>query len=283
MEIKICSRCKRELTTDKFSKHKRTHDGLNCYCKECKSKISKIFRESNKEKINEGKRKYYGNNTQKVKDSNKRYIETHTDKVKEGQRKYRENNKKEILEGQRKYREENVEKIKEGNREYRENNKEKRTIALKKWREENLDKVKENLKQYYEKNKEIILKYQSKYARENLEKYRIRSQKRKALKRTLPCTLTIIQWKAIKLHFNNTCAYCGRELPLAQEHFIALSKGGEYSHNNIIPACQSCNSSKHNADFFTWYPQYKYYSKKREKFIISFLNYKNNIQQLSIL
>ena len=109
----------------------------------------------------------------------------------------------------------------------------------------------------------------------------MRNQRRMALKRKLSSTLTLAQWENMKMHFNNKCAYCGKELPLAQEHFLALTKGGEYTVNNIIPSCKTCNSSKCNKDFFTWYPKYKYFSKKREKIILKFLNYKNEIQQLT--
>ena len=107
-------------------------------------------------------------------------------------------------------------------------------------------------------------------------------QRREARKRSLECNLTAKQWLDIKLQFDNKCAYCGKELPLAQEHFLALSKSGEYTVNNIICACKTCNSSKSNKDFFTWYPKYKYYSKKRERFILKFLNYKDGIQQITL-
>lgn len=46
-------------------------------------------------------------------------------------------------------------------------------------------------------------------------------------------------------YFNSHCAYCIR--PLVQvtlDHIVPLSKGGEHSIGNIVPACQSCNSSK---------------------------------------
>ena len=43
---------------------------------------------------------------------------------------------------------------------------------------------------------------------------------------------------------------------------------------NIIPSCKRCNSSKSNKDFFEWYPQYEYYSKENENFILSYLGYK---------
>lgn len=108
-------------------------------------------------------------------------------------------------------------------------------------------------------------------------------QRRRSLKRKLETTLTLNQWENIKIHFNNKCCYCNRELPLEQEHFIALSVMGEYTINNIIPACKSCNASKSNKIFNEWYPKYKYYSKKREKIILSFLGYTKGIQQLKIM
>mgnify|MGYP003489420683 CR=1 FL=1 len=88
--------------------------------------------------------------------------------------------------------------------------------------------------------------------------------------------------KNIKLEFNNKCAYCGKEKPLSQEHFVALSKGGEFTINNIIPSCQNCNSSKRATDFFEWYPKFKHYSKKREQIILKFLNYNNTKEYVYI-
>ena len=69
---------------------------------------------------------------------------------------------------------------------------------------------------------------------------------------------------------------------LHQEHFIPLSKGGEYTHNNIIPACKSCNSSKQDTDFFEWYPTYEEYNEEREQFILEYLGYIEDTQQLTL-
>ena len=122
-----------------------------------------------------------------------------------------------------------------------------------------------------------------KYKINHSEEFCIREQKRRTLKKSLESTFTPKQWEQTKEHFNNSCCYCGKELPLEMEHLIALSKGGEYTSNNIIPSCKSCNCSKNNKDFFIWYPKYRHYSKKREKKILEFLNYKNEFQQLKII
>lgn len=52
------------------------------------------------------------------------------------------------------------------------------------------------------------------------------------------------QWLAIKVAYRHRCAYCGEKKPLTQDHIIPVSKGGAHTASNIIPACQSCNSSK---------------------------------------
>src|SRR5665648_822068 len=111
----------------------------------------------------------------------------------------------------------------------------------------------------------------------------ILAQRRRTRKLKLPATLTNEQWEIIKQKFGNKCAYCGKEKPLAQEHFLAISKGGEYTADNIIPACQSCNSSKGMRFFFDWYPKFAHYSKVREKTLLNYLGYKCGNQQLSLV
>lgn len=147
------------------------------------------------------------------------------------------------------------------------------------------EKVKQNALNYYNsmgynERKLMISK------RKKTEAFKINHVKSKQMRRAreskLAYTFSISEWEYCKMKFDNKCAYCGRESPLHQEHFIALSKSGEYTHNNILPACRSCNASKNNKDFFEWYPKYRHYSKKREKFILEYLNYKNNKQQLAL-
>jgi 5-methylcytosine-specific restriction endonuclease McrA len=191
---------------------------------------------------------------------------------------------KEIIAKQRKqHYDENREVLIEKSKQYQDDNKEATVKRLKQWKEKNKEHCAEYGKQYREGlNKETYNKSQRQYQKEHPEKFRGYYHKRNALKLELLSTLTPEQWGVIKQCFNSCCAYCGKEAHLEQEHFIALSKGGEYTHNNILPACKNCNSSKNNKDFFEWYPKYKYYSKKREKQILEFLNYKNGIHQLAL-
>ena len=190
----------------------------------------------------------------------------------------------------KKYYRKNKEKLTIQSKQYYDNNKEiikerrdGKKEDVKKYKEDNKENIREYKRKYQEDNRKIIAKYWVKYKIENKDKVNIIKQRRRAKKIRLPNTLTLKQWEDIKVCFDNKCAYCGQRLPLVQEHFLALSKGGEYTNNNIIPSCQSCNSHKYNTDFFEWYPTYKYYSHRREAKILGYLKYDGRIQQLKII
>jgi len=68
---------------------------------------------------------------------------------------------------------------------------------------------------------------------------------------------------------------------LTQEHFISVTKFGGYVKENILCACQSCNSSKGNRDFEIWYPTFKHFSKKRQDKILEYLESVKDDKQLT--
>lgn len=55
--MKICKKCKENLTEDSFHKDKNTKDKLSCYCKNCKKLLSKKYKWSNLNDIQREKRK----------------------------------------------------------------------------------------------------------------------------------------------------------------------------------------------------------------------------------
>jgi len=82
-----------------------------------------------------------------------------------------------------------------------------------------------------------------------------------------------IEWENTKIYFNNKCVYCG--LPI-EKHFVKrlknVKKGdfhkdhviddGRNDIKNLLPACESCNSSKHQKTLNEFYnkenPDYTY-------------------------
>ena len=159
----------------------------------------------------------------------------------------------------------NKEERKEWMKNYRKTEKGKvaNSKACEKWREKNPGGVKTISKNYRENNTEKVRECKKRYrdpekAKKHSKEYR-KSEKgkatnqrrhtnRRAREREIINTLTAQEWLDILEKHNYICAYCGTEfdcenLP-TRDHIISISKGGNNTKENIIPACQSCNSRK---------------------------------------
>lgn len=263
--VKKCYQCGGKLPANPkyFYRNKASNDGFQTICKECT-------------KVNN--RKYYKNNQEKaIKYSRAYYMENKEQKLKEA-KEYYEENRDDILEYHRKYKEENKEEIRKQRRKYRQENRKEISEYNKRYRECNQEYYANYGREYRQKNKESIYKRNNEYARDNPEKTRMWSQRRKARKAMLPHSLSEEEWEQTLEAFDYSCAYCGHkpsegEPRLHQEHFIPVSHRGGYTAENIIPACKSCNSSKHTRGFFKWYPGYKHYDRGRESKILEYLEY----------
>lgn len=64
--------------------------------------------------------------------------------------------------------------------------------------------------------------------------------------------LTAQQWQAILDMFEYRCAYCDMQGKLTMDHIVPVSKGGQLTKSNILPACQHCNSSRGNKSIDEW-------------------------------
>lgn len=64
--------------------------------------------------------------------------------------------------------------------------------------------------------------------------------------------LTSEQWQTLVEAWGG-CAYCGATgVALQRECVLAISRGGRYTLDNVVPACRSCNASKCNAEVTGW-------------------------------
>jgi 5-methylcytosine-specific restriction endonuclease McrA len=64
--------------------------------------------------------------------------------------------------------------------------------------------------------------------------------------------LTDEQWAAIRDAWNG-CAYCGATgTALQRDCVMAISRGGRYTVDNVVPACAPCNASKCNDEVTGW-------------------------------
>ncbi len=64
--------------------------------------------------------------------------------------------------------------------------------------------------------------------------------------------LTDAQWALIKAAWDG-CAYCGKSSGTMQRDCVmAISRGGRYTIDNVVPACAACNASKCNDEVTGW-------------------------------
>ncbi len=73
-----------------------------------------------------------------------------------------------------------------------------------------------------------------------------------------------------KLMSRPICEYCGNNSldELSIDHIFAISKGGLDTADNMVWACKSCNSSKHNIDLLEWH-----YKNRTFPTLVLFRNY----------
>lgn len=64
--------------------------------------------------------------------------------------------------------------------------------------------------------------------------------------------LSTEQWQALQAAWGG-CAYCGTaDAALQRDCVLAISRGGRYTLENVVPACRSCNTSKGNDEVTGW-------------------------------
>ena len=75
---------------------------------------------------------------------------------------------------------------------------------------------------------------------------RVHKHRRNAQKRQTLATFTRADWQRMLGLYGHRCVYCGKKSQrLTQDHVIPLSQGGDYTWENIVPACRACNSRKY--------------------------------------
>ncbi|MDH5159833.1 HNH endonuclease signature motif containing protein [Heyndrickxia oleronia] len=121
------------------------------------------------------------------------------------------------------------------------------------------------------KFRELNAEYIEELAQARIDKSLFSNQKRRARLANVIDSYTAEQWEFCKRYFNYRCAYCGKYGKLTQDHVKPLSKGGNNTVDNIVPACRSCNCAKHDNELTFWYRNRPFYSPERESKIIEYL------------
>lgn len=78
------------------------------------------------------------------------------------------------------------------------------------------------------------------------------AKRRKRRMNAVEHDLSDAQWAALRAAWGG-CAYCGAvDKALQRDCVMALSRGGRYTLENIVPACGACNTSKCNDEVTGW-------------------------------
>jgi hypothetical protein len=113
MTTKTCTKCGIDKELSQFSSDKNKKDGKYPSCKECKSGADKKYRESHLEEKHTKDKKYYKENSTKIKERSSKWYNDNKEYQLERMKKYYKENYTKIKETQKKWDELNKDKIKE--------------------------------------------------------------------------------------------------------------------------------------------------------------------------
>jgi hypothetical protein len=242
VQMKRCSKCGLEYaaTTEYFGLRKDRNNSFRSQCRECDRTRARKRYQDNAEQICEYQRNYVRENAEAIRLRKKVWDAQNVDQ----RRIYR-----------RAYYELHIGIIKQKNRIYVRSNREHVNAKNRDWKRH---------------HREAGREYTRNWKKANPNKCRVQAQRRAALKRNLPDTLTNAQWFICLEYFNYCCAYCESQRDfwntIQMEHFIPLNASmcpGTVA-TNIIPACLTCNSSKQDSLAGQWLTeQYGTYKAKQ--------------------
>ncbi|MFI0211969.1 HNH endonuclease [Streptomyces diastaticus] len=177
-----------------------------------------------------------------VASASRRWVAKNSERKAETNRRWYEENRDRAAETGRRWREENRERKAEYNRQWYEENQERKAETDRRWREENRDRAAENVRRWRAENPEQVAEHHR------------RRRAAKAAATVTPFTPADLRadWEEYDLY---GCFYCGGPAePLHVDHFYPLNPAdedatpGPHAVDNLVPACETCNTSKGNRD-----------------------------------
>jgi len=122
---------------------------------------------------------------------------------------------------------------------------EKAREAVRRWSTTHREQRRAAKRLYYARHRESHKAVMAAYHKAHPEVLRAKSSGYRARARAAEGRFTSAEWRAQVASYDGTCAYCGSRERVEADHRIPLSRGGTNSIDNILPACRSCNGTKH--------------------------------------
>lgn len=218
---KKCKSCNKILPMSSFSKSKNVADGRENKCKSCRKKQraqGRPVKDINKKRCISCKEILDIKLFSKDKSRNDGYDSTCKDCRNDYHKKYLKNDS-------------NLEKLK---------------IRSKKWREENPKKYKKQKQDYYKKYREEIIKRTSNYHKSQEGRHSL--IKAGANQRNIKFNLSK---DFVNSFWDAKCYYCNEEIDLPR--FDRVDPKKDYSEDNVVPCCISCNYMKNDLKIVDFY------------------------------
>lgn len=239
-------------------------------CRECSRLRGQKWKTRNRKKISDGERAKRAADPEAARAKWNAWrlanLEAHRATVRE----YRARNGARLKETERAWREANRERDRETKRAWAARNAEKKraySIAYgsknrekqKAWREAHREEQREYHRELYRSEPEKIKAAARAWRAANPDKKRQADRRRKALLRGAAAPgVSVKEWDRICGNYtdadgNVACAYCKKPTAVTVDHLLPVSRGGMDEPENVLPACGSCNSSKHNRLIHEWH------------------------------
>lgn len=272
--LKVCSKCKRELPFDCFTKNKNNKDGYNTQCKECYAEWHRGYYNKNQKAIKDKSRQWRQDNFDRAHEYEKKYREEHPDKMKQYYLDNIEYFRQWRQDYQHEYYEQNKDRIIAYQKQYRIDNEELVRIRRQKYYEENRARLLQEKKEYRDSHKEE--RKQWLHSEAGIASSRASRNKRRSLTGGANGAFSKEDVLELLNFFDNKCAYTGEPLDADYhlDHILALSKGGTNYIYNIVPCNKQCNWSKHTRDMEEWFREQEYFSEDRLRKIYEWMNIK---------
>lgn len=207
-----CSKCGEVKPLDRFG-HRNGGRYRRKQCRECVNLAIKAWREKNREPYLEARRAHWHRNKDELNAA--RRTQEKRDRANELRRQNWAKDPERYRKAARDYRSRNPEKVRSWHR------------------------------AWYEKyGDEWYPKYRLKYP----ERVRDMNSRRRAATKDADAATVAHIAQIIVL----PCVYCGSCENIEVDHVVPLSRGGKHEIQNLVPACQSCNRSKHNKLLEEW-------------------------------
>lgn len=127
----------------------------------------------------------------------------------------------------------------------------------KRWAQENPDRRRQIRENHYQEHKQEYMQQAKQWKHNNRLRLREGKRRRQAVRKSRQHgnggSISPQQWEAILCAAQGQCQYCGAtDRKLTMDHFRPIANGGMTRRGNLIPCCQSCNSSKGDRNPKKW-------------------------------